>query len=349
MLGSQPLGGLYLNGIDIFPGSFMDALMPSIAYGMVMLHLQGIDSKKVYLISELLTDKTAQALSVIKPDVFTGGPVHYINIKNSIEFKKGQMPPRKIYLSGGATLDSTVENILNGVSNGYAEKDSINESIIVRQGYALTETSGLGTIAKRGAYKFGSVGVPMLYTEIAIFRPDTEEKLGPNENGEICITGPSIVKGYYNNLEETNKTFKVHMDGKRWLHTKDIGYIDEDGYIFHVDRIKNIFMRFGFNVHPNNIAKFINSLPYVKNAAVIGFPHPIEQNVPVAFIELETHLDKSAEEVLSEIKDECYSNLEETSIPLDYVIVDSIPINLGGKIDFELLRKLSKINYFKKE
>lgn len=334
---------------NVFPGSFMDALIPSIAYGMVMLHLQAVDRKKVYLIPELLTDKTARALCAIKPDVFAGGPVHYINIKDSDEFRNGKMPPRKIYLSGGASLDPDVENTLNGVKKGYVEEENINESLIVRQGYALTETSGLGTIAKRGFYKFGSIGIPMLYTEIAIFEPDTENKLGPNENGEICITGPSVVKEYYNNPVETNKTFKIHKDGKKWLHTKDIGYIDEDGYIFHVDRIKNIFMRFGFNVHPNNIANFINSISYVKNVAVIGFPHPIEQNVPVAFIELEPCLDKSQEEILKEIINECYSNLEETSIPLDYILVDSIPINVGGKVDSELLRRASKIDYFKQE
>lgn len=334
---------------NVLPGSFMDALIPSISYGMVMLHLQAIDRKKVYLIPELLTNTTAKALCALKPDVFAGGPVHYINIKSSVEFQKVKMPPRKIYVSGGASLDSNVESTLNGVKKGYVENGKVNDEIIVRQGYGLTETCGLGTVAKRGFYKFGSIGVPMRYIEIAIFKPDTEEKLGPNETGEICITGPSVVKEYYHNPEETNNTFKLHKDGKRWLHTKDIGYIDEFGYVFHVDRIKNIFMRFGFNVHPNSIAKFINGIPYVRNVAVIGFPHPIEQNVPVAFIELEPITDKSKEEILKEIQNECYANLEETSIPLDYILVDTIPVNLGGKVDTDLLRKKSKIDYFRKE
>lgn len=331
---------------NVFPGSFMDALVPSIAYGLVMMHLQAIDGKKVYLIPELLTTNTAKALYIIKPDVFTGGPVHYINIKDSEEFKTGIMPPRKIYLSGGASLDSNVESILNGLSSGDAENQEVNESIIVRQGYALTESCGLGTISKRGEYKFGSVGIPMLHTEIAIFQPDTEEKLETNEKGEICITGPSVVKGYYNNIDETNKTFKVHKDGKRWLHTKDIGYIDETGHVFHVDRIKNIFMRYGFNVHPSSITDFINSISYVKNSAVIGFPHPIEQNVPVAFIELEPCVDKSKDEILNIIKQECYLNLEEVSIPYEYILVDSIPINLGGKVDISRLCSIYEIDYF---
>lgn len=334
---------------NVFPGSFMDALMPSIAYGMVMLHLQAIDGKKVYLIPELLTDKTAKALCTLKPDVFCGGPVHYINIKDSEEFRNGKMPPRKIYLSGGASLDSNVESILNGVEEDYVEEDNINESIIVRQGYALTETCGLGTIAKRGFYKFGSIGIPMLHIEVAIFKPGTEVKLGPNINGEICITGPSVVKGYYHNSEETSKAFKIHKDGKRWLHTKDIGYIDEYGYVFHVDRIKNIFMRLGFNVHPNSIADFISKMPYVRNVVIIGFPHPIEQNVPVAFIVTERDCGKSNEEIENYIKKECYKNLEETSNPYGYVFVDELPINLGGKIDGEAIKVASGIDLMKND
>ena len=338
----------YIDG-NVFPGNFMDALIPSITYGMIMMHLQGMDNKTVYLIPELLTDKTAKALSIIKPDVFAGGPVHQYNIVESKEFKKGKMPPRKIYLSGGASLDKTAEKTLNGVEEGYKENGIVNENIIVRQGYALTETTGLASIAKRGYYKLGSIGIPMLYTEIAIFQPNTEIKLGPNQKGEICISGPNIIKGYYKNQEETNIAFKIHKDGKRWLHTQDIGYFDEEGYLFHVDRMKDIFMRFGFNVHPKKIAEFINKLPYVQNCTVIGVPHPIEQMVPVAFIQLRPNTNINLIDLDTIIKQECYHNLEETSVPLDILFVDMIPINLGGKVDKKALLAASEIDYYSPE
>lgn len=335
----------YENG-KIFEGSFMDALIPSISYGIIMSHLQTIGGKYVYLIPEIITTNTPKALCTLKPDNFPGGPVHYINIKSSEEFKNGKMPKRNVYLSGGATLPREVESSLNGVDVGYKE-NGINDSIIVRQGFALSETSALGTIAKRGAYKFGSVGIPMLYNTIGIFKPGTDEELGYNENGEICITGPSVMQGYLNNDEETNKVIMIHKDGKKWVHTKDIGYIDEDGLLFHVDRIKNIFMRTGFNVHPTKISEFINTIPYVKNSVVIGFEHPKEQSVPVAFIELDSSaiVNKTKEEILRDINERCYSNLEETSVPIDYVIVDSLPINLGGKIDISKIKKESEIDF----
>jgi len=304
----------------------------------------------VYLVPELLTTNISKALCATKADVFAGGPVHYININASEEFKNGQMPKRNIYLSGGASLPSDIESKLNGVGAGYSE-DEVNNDIIVRQGYALSETCGLGTIAKRGAYTFGSVGIPMLYNTIGIFKPGTDEELGYNENGEICVSGPSVMQGYLNNPEETAKVLMEHSDGKIWVHTKDIGYMNEDGKVFHVDRIKNIFMRTGFNVHPTQIAEFIDTIPYVKNSAVIGFEHPEEQNVPVAFIELEPNVlnNKTQEEIIHEISEQCYANLEETSIPVDYVIVDSIPINVGGKIDVEKIKKESNIDFMKNQ
>ncbi|MBE6153525.1 MAG: hypothetical protein E7166_04805 [Firmicutes bacterium] len=339
----------YING-KVFEGSYLDALLPSIVYGTVMSHLQVVDGKHVYLVPELLTTNISKALCATKADVFAGGPVHYININASEEFKNGQMPKRNIYLSGGASLPSDIESKLNGVGAGYSE-DEVNNDIIVRQGYALSETCGLGTIAKRGAYTFGSVGIPMLYNTIGIFKPGTDEELGYNENGEICVSGPSVMQGYLNNPEETAKVLMEHSDGKIWVHTKDIGYMNEDGKVFHVDRIKNIFMRTGFNVHPTQIAEFIDTIPYVKNSAVIGFEHPEEQNVPVAFIELEPNVlnNKTQEEIIHEISEQCYANLEETSIPVDYVIVDSIPINVGGKIDVEKIKKESNIDFMKNQ
>lgn len=335
----------YKNG-KVFEGdTFLDALLPSIGYGISMLHFQTIAGKHVYLLPELLTTNTAKALSVLKPDNFPGGPVHYINLKASEEFKNGKVPKHNNYISGGASLAKDVESTLNGVNEDYVE-EGINDSIVVRQGYGLSENVARGTYSKRGSYKFGSIGIPMPYQTIGIFKPGTDEELGYNEQGEICITGPTVMQGYLKNEEETNKVILLHSDGKRWIHTKDIGYMDEDGHIFHVDRIKNIFMRTGFNVHPAKIAEYINTIPYVRNSVVIGFEHPKEQSVPVAFVELEPSalINHTKEELLNEINKLCYSNLEETSVPYDYVVVDSLPINLGGKIDIQTIKKESEID-----
>lgn len=339
---------LSYKNLDVFPGNMMDALIPSIGYGLVMLHYQMIDSKYVYLIPELLIDKFPDALYKLKPDNYPGGPVHYINLNNSIYNKNNTIPERKVYLSGGATLDIDVEKGLNKVDKGYSEEGKFNPNIVVRPGYALTEHLACA-INIMGGYKFGSVGVPLPYTKIGIFKPNTDEELGYFEEGEVCVSGPATMECYLNNEEETNKIIKIHKDGRRWVHTQDIGYLDTNGHLFFVERIKDIFMRTGFNVHPSKIAEFINSIDYVKNSAVVGFEHPEEQEVPVAFIELKNSLDSYTDlEILErDIYKECIENLEATSVPYKIVFIDEIPINRGGKIDKKLLKEKSNIDFTK--
>ena len=327
-----------------FEGKFLDALLPSIGYGISMLHYQVCNGHYTYLIPELVTDKIAQLVQETKPDTFPGGPVHYINLLQSDEFKNGTLHRAKNYISGGASLPSEVEKKLNGVDSGYKE-EGINDNLFVRQGFGLSENVATGSYSKRGTYKFGSIGVPLPYSCVSIFKPGTDEELKYNESGEICVTGPTVMKYYLNNPEETDNVIKIHKDGKRWIHTKDIGYMDEDGNIFHLERIKNIFMRTGFNVHPNKIAEFINTIPYVQNCYVMGFDHPIEQCVPVAFIVLNKDITISEKEALEEIKNICFKNLEETSVPYEYRFVSELPINVGGKIDGLKLKKESNINY----
>lgn len=335
---------LAYNDGKLFEGTMLDALIPSIGYGISMVHYQTVSGKYVYMVPELLTDKFPRALEVLKPNNFPGGPVHYINLKES-NMDLSKLPKYKNYISGGASLPASVEKELNGVDENYMEMVP-NLDLVVRQGYGLSENTALGSYSKIGSYKFGSIGIPMPYETVGIFEPNTDKELSYNEPGEICITGNAMMRGYLNNPEETEKVLKVHSDGKTWIHTKDIGYMDEDGNLFHVDRIKNIFMRTGFNVHPSKIAEFLDSIYFVRNSAVIGFEHPQEQSVPVAFIEIDSkYLDRDLDELKEELRIACFDSLEETSIPVDFVFVDTIPINLGGKVDTNRIKNESKIDF----
>lgn len=331
----------YING-KLLEGTMMDALLPSIGYGISLLHFQIVSGKYVYLIPELITTTFPDVLCKLRPDNFAGGPVHYINLKSSRQFIDGDLPQFKNLISGGASLPKEVERTLNKVEDDYEEVE-VNRNIIVRQGYGLSENVAMGTYSKWGTYKFGSIGIPVPYITISIFKSGTDEELKYREIGEICISGPSVMDGYLNEQSETDKVILQHSDGRWWIHTKDIGYMDESGHIFHVDRIKNIFMRMGFNVHPSTIAEFINTISFVKNSVVIGFEHPKEQSVPIAFIEAE-HFNIKVKEMSEIIKQACYEALEEPSVPYSFVFVDELPINAGGKIDIQRIRNDSKIN-----
>lgn len=333
----------YIKGNMLEGESMMDALLPSIGYGISMLHYQTCAGKYVYLIPELLTTSFAEVLCKLRPDNFAGGPIHYINLRNSEEFKSGKLPIFKNLISGGASLPKDVENALNRVSEGY-EECGVNEQLVVRQGYGLSENVAMGTYSRRGAYKFGSIGIPVPYVVVSIFETDTEKEVKYNVTGEICITGPSVMQGYLNDTQETNKVILTHSDGRRWIHTKDIGYMDEKGHVFLIDRAKNIFMRMGFNVHPATVAEFINSFSFIKNCVVIGFEHPAEQCVPVAFLEIGSS-NIPCNTIIRTLEEGCRSSLEEMSVPYAFVIVDELPINAGGKIDIQRIKQTSGINF----
>ncbi len=324
----------------------LDALIQSIGYGVSTMHYTTYYGNKNILIPELLTDRFPEVLCKTHPDHFTGGPVHVEYLSKSKEYAEGKLPKLKNLVSGGATLSKELEKKMNHVDEGYVEQ-GIDENILVRQGFGATENGGCGAYARRGTYKFGGVGIPLPYDTISVFEPNTDNELKYGEEGELCIEGPTVMKEYLNNPEETAKVLQKHSDGKTWLHLADLGTIDEDGHVFITDRIKNIFMRTGFNVHPSKIQEYINTLPCVKDSVVIGFDHPEEQKVPVAFITLTEEAEKNEEEALQYIQSMCYENLEELSIPYDWIITDTLPRNLGGKIDTNLLMQISDIDYMK--
>ena len=290
---------------------FLDVLLQSIAYGVSAMHYTTCGGLKSVLIPELVSDKLAYLLKTINPDHFLGGPIHCLNIVKSEEFKNGELKPIKNYVSGGATLKKELEKKLNKVSEDFKENGTRSD-LFVRQGLGSTENTGGGLYQMPGSYKFGSVGIPLPLNTIGVFTPGTDIELPYNTMGELCITGPCVMKEYLNNEEETNKVLKKHSDGKVWLHMGDIGYIDKDGCFFHKHRLSDIFMRRGFNVHPGKITELLNTIPEIKAVGVIVVEHPIEEMVPIACISLYNEFDNDKVKEKIENKDySCIISVEE--------------------------------------
>lgn len=319
----------------------LDLLPQSIGYGISVTHYSGICGVESILVPTLATD--------IKPYIdkysishFTGGPIHYETLYHKYVSKGIEIPNVKNFVSGGASLDQNIERKLNKVN----PDGTFNESdVIVRQGLGCTENGGAATYAKQGSYKFGGVGIPLALENMGIFELDTDTELSYNQLGEICINGPTVMKCYLDNEIETDKVLKHHSDGTLWLHTKDIGYVDEDGQFYILDRAKNIFARRGFNVHPTKISYTICELSNIINSCyVAGIKHPDEQMVPVAFIELRPGVDKI--DAYQKIMDHCNFKLEEPSVPFDIIFVDKLPRNVGGKVDEKALLSQYPINYY---
>ena len=312
--------------------NLLDVLLQSISYGFSVMHYSGCLGLTSVTIPSLVTSQIADILYDLKIDHFTGGPVHCEYLKSSNLFNSGTLKPLKNFVSGGASLATETEMFLN------------KDKVYVRQGYGTTECLG-GATAPVGNYKQGSLGIPHPLTTVAIFKPGTDEELRNNEVGEICVCGKAIMDGYLNNEEETKSALITHNDGKIWLHTKDLGYCDEEGRIFFEARISDTFMRCGFNIHPNKIAEFINSFDYVSECFIIGVDHCTEQKVPVAFLTLNPKYHDKEKQIIEKLKEECYNNLDEFAIPYEWVVVESLPRNIGGKISGKDLLEKYKIDF----
>ena len=327
-----------------YPGEVsLDALISSIGYGISMEHSSGCSGAHSVLIPELITDTFPRILCMIKPDNFAGGPVHYINLLRSKEYKNGLVPPVRNLISGGASLDKELERTINKVETGHVEQPG--EFITVRQGYGATECCGSATYAVKGAYKFGGIGIPLPLENMGIFEPGTDKELPYGQEGEICICSPTVMSGYLNNKAETENVLKVHADGTMWLHLADLGHCDEDGQFYITDRIKNIFMRTGFNVHPTKIAEFLTAQQGVAECCVVGIEHPDQQCVPVAFIVKDAQFNYTDDDLQKKLTKVCYEELSETDIPFEWRFVDSIPRNMGGKMDSKSLLKRYPVKY----
>jgi acyl-CoA synthetase (AMP-forming)/AMP-acid ligase II len=202
--------------------------------------------------------------------------------------------------------------------------------IPIIEGYGLSE----GTCASAvnpldGPRKPGTVGLPLPGQTIRIV--DTAGRPVPDgEAGEVVIKGANVMRGYLNLPEETARTV---VDG--WLHTGDIGHLDEDGYLVLVDRAKDMIIRGGENIYPREIEVAVHHLPQIADAAVVGRPHPTYGEVPVLFVS--TRADTAV--TVETIRDHIAGQLAKYKRPVDITIVDDLPKNPVGKIDKPALRR----------
>jgi acyl-CoA synthetase (AMP-forming)/AMP-acid ligase II len=204
-------------------------------------------------------------------------------------------------------------------------------SCTIRQGYGMTETSPVthSSPADPATVKFGSVGVPAPNTECKIINLETGETLGRNQEGELCVRGPQVMKGYLNRPEATANT----IDSEGWLHTGDIGYADDDGHFFIVDRAKELIKYKGFQVPPAELEALLLTHPDVADCAVIPCPDDEAGEVPKGYIVLKGKIDAAetqatAEELMDFVAEQVAPHKKIRSIEF----IDKIPKSASGKI-----------------
>ena len=248
---------------------------------------------------------------------------------------KNDLSKLKCAISGG---DFMSKDLKNKVDTYFREHGSNAE---IRVGYGLTEASAAICVTPTGEYRESSIGVPFPDTYIKVVRVGTHDEVPYGEDGEICISGPTVMMGYLNNLEETIQTLQIHEDGRTWLHTGDVGSMDKDGFVYFKQRVKRIIISNGYNLYPSYIETIINSHPDVFTSTVIGIPHPKKVQVAKAYIVLKDGV-KPSKDVEKSIRLHCEKNLARYSLPAVYEFRESLPKTLVGKVAYRELEKESK-------
>ena len=200
----------------------------------------------------------------------------------------------------------------------------------VVQGYGMTELSPVSHLTPPGGYKPGSVGVTVPNTETMILDPATGEALGVGLDGEVCVRGPQVMKGYLNNPTATAST----IDPEGWLHTGDIGHVDGDGHLFIVDRLKELIKYKGFQVPPAELEALLLTHPAVADAAVIGVLDDEAGEIPVGFVTLKPGQQATDQEIMAFVAERVatYKQIRKVTF------IDEIPKSASGKILRRLLR-----------
>jgi long-chain acyl-CoA synthetase len=201
-------------------------------------------------------------------------------------------------------------------------------SVTIRQGYGLTETAALVSTNPTGAIRSGSVGVPIPGTEIEI-RDGEGHVLEAGEIGEICVRSPGVMQGYWHSPDATAEAVE---DG--WLHTGDVGRLDEDGYLYIVDRKKDLIIRGGFNVYPRDVEDVLVEHPAVQMAAVVGRPSERHGEEVVAFVSLTEGADVAPDELIEWAR----GRIGGYKYPREVHVIDAIPVTAVGKVDRKTLR-----------
>lgn len=301
-------------------------------YGMTtVMILSVLQASKMVLIPKPDPEVLLKTIQSQRPTMFPGAPTMYIGMLNHPELSKYDLSSIDSCISGSAPLPVEVQEQFEKLTGGK-----------LVEGYGLTESSPVthANLLWDGERVKGSIGLPWPDTLAEIRSVETGEPLPVGEIGELVVKGPQVMKGYWNRPEETQEVLK---DG--WLHTGDMGYMDEEGYFYIVDRKKDMIIASGYNIYPREIEEVLYEHPAVKEVVVAGVPDPYRGETVKAYIVLK----EGATVTEDELNKFARKNLAAYKVPRKYEFRDELPKTTVGKILRRQLveeekRKLNELN-----
>lgn len=297
----------------------------------VSIHTPLYIGMKVILVPDFSPRKFGGLLKKYNPTLITGVPTLYEALLKT-KLGRRDLSHLKCVVSGGDTLTPDFKRQIDSFLKAHGSRATI------RCGYGLTECTGACCLNPKMEYRDNSIGIPMPSMDFKIFRIGTMDECEFMEDGEICVSGPTVMRGYLNDIEETRKVILIHPGGMVWLHTGDIGCMDSDGFVYFKQRLKRMIVSSGYNVYPSHIESIIKKVDEVDNCVVIGIPHSYKKQVAKAYIVLKDGI-KPSNGIKKKIKKYCEENLSKYSWPYEYEFRDSIPKTLVGKIAYRELER----------
>jgi len=295
------------------------------AHAMMLMGLRSV------LVPRFSADEIAKLLKKKKPYLLAGPPTLYESLMRCRRMNGADMSGFIGFFSGGDKLPASTKERFDGFIAAHGGK------VRLREGYGLTETVTACMLTPEEGFRPNCVGLPFPDMLVKICVPGTAEEVPLGEDGEICISGPTVMLGYIGGPDETDEIIKTHPDGLRWLHTGDMGWVDGDGYVYFRQRIKRIFKVSGYTVYPSMIEETVNTHPAVAMSCVVSVHDDVKLSRIKLYVELREGYAPS-DALADEIRRFCREHLNVWSVPKTVEFIDKLPITKVGKVDFRQLQ-----------
>ena len=316
------------------PGDKMLAAMPVFhGFGLgVCIHTMLSQGGRCILVPRFTAKSYAKLIVKYRCNFIAGVPTLYEALLRLSTMDGADLSCLKGVFSGGDSLSIELKKKLDKFL--YDHKATIQ----VREGYGTTETVTACCLTPPTMFKEGSIGIPFPDTYIKIVEPGTDRELPYGEEGEILLAGPTVMREYMDNPEETAQTLRTHADGMTWVYTGDLGCMDDEGFVYFKGRAKRMIVTSGYNVYPGQIENILDAHEDVQMSCVIGVPDPYKMQKVKAFVKLSPDAPKS-EETKQELLNYCRKHIAKYAMPYDIEFRDELPKTLVGKVAYRVLEE----------
>ena len=322
------------SGYPSVEGMKMLSIMPIFhGFGLgIGIHTALIGGATCILVPQFSVKIYADILIKRKPNLIPGVPTLFEALLRADNLEGVDLSFLKGIFSGGDSLSPELKKKVDAFLKAH------NCSEQIREGYGTTECVTASCLTPKDYARPGSIGVPFPDTYYKIVKPGTCEEVTPNTDGEICVSGPSVMLGYMDNPEETAQTLRAHGDGRIWLHTGDLGHMDQDGFVYFRQRIKRMIITSGYNVYPSQLENIIDGHEKVLLSCVIGVKDPYRVQRVKAYVVPMPGVEPT-EALKREILDYCSSRIAKYAMPREIEFRTELPKTLVGKVAYRVLEE----------